>query len=209
MNRATLGMLAALLLLPLSLDPLSAQQAGSDLPSDGSPYVYINSRVLLQNAPGAVEAQEAWQQELTRYRTELQQLQADVDSLQAAFEQQREMLSPEARERKQQEIRQKQQELQARASELEQQAARRQQELLNPILSDVESVIEEIRAEHGYGIVFDVANAGVMAADPSLDITEQVVKELQARAAAGDTVTGGGSSPSASTGSGSGGGVRF
>ena len=39
-------------------------------------------------------------------------------------------------------------------------------------------MIEGIRAEHGYSIVFDVAESGVVAADTNLDITGAVLLQL-------------------------------
>ncbi len=39
-------------------------------------------------------------------------------------------------------------------------------------------VIEQIRAENQYSIVFDLAEAGVVAADTSLDITAAVLEGL-------------------------------
>ena len=105
---------------------------------------------------------------------------AEVDSMLAVYRQQEAMLSEEAKAARQQEILEKQSEAQARATQLEQEAGTRQQELLAPILERVSAVIEEVRAEYGYTVVFDVSAAGVVAADPALDITPLVLERLTA-----------------------------
>lgn len=170
------------LALALATGTLAAQETSSPAPPQGSTMVYVNTSAILPQVPGAQEAQEAFNREIEQYTQEVQRLQATVDSMMQAYQQQAEMLSSDARERRQQEIIQKQQELQQRAFELEQQAGERQQELLRPILDRVGNVIEEIRAERGYTIVFDIAAAGVVAANPEYDITAAVLERLGAAA---------------------------
>lgn len=159
---------------------LEAQQDGQQPPAEAE-FVYIDSQQLLQEAPGATEAQKQWQQEMSEYRSEIEQLRSELDSLQSEYQQQQGMLSEDAREERRQEIAEKQQQLQERARELEQEAGQRRQELLAPILDEVRSVIQEIRDEQGYTMVFDAAASGLLAADPELDITDRVVQRLEGR----------------------------
>jgi len=188
--------LAVALVAPLRAQGTSSGPGGAaSPPPQGTQFVYINSQELLQATPGATEAQKTWNQELQNYRGQVQQLAAQVDSMEQAFQAQESMLSEAAKQRKQQEIQQKRQTLQQRTQQLEQQAAQRQQELLQPILDKVRGVIDKIREERGYTMVFDAAGSGLLAADPSLDITNLVVQRLKAQggtAAAGDTSGSGG-----------------
>lgn len=185
--RYTLAMLVA---LGLGAGSLSAQEAEPEAearpatpPPAGTQMVFVNTQAILPQVPGAREAQEQWQQELQGYNAEVQRLRTEVDSLLAAYRQQEAMLSAEAREERQQEIIDRQQQLQQRAAELEQRAGQRQQELLAPILDRVGEVIEEVRQERNYTIVFDIAGSGVVAADPSLDITALVLERIQTQEA--------------------------
>lgn len=179
--------MAALLLAAGLLAPAGAhaqQEEGQPSPPPEADFVYVNTQAILQEAPGAEQARQTWASELKEYRAEVEQLRAEIDSLRSSLSQQQEMLSDEAAARRQQAIQQKQQELARRVQELEQQAARRQQELLNPILQKVQTVLREIREEQGYTMVFDASAAGVLAADPRLDITDLVIQRLQGQAAA-------------------------
>lgn len=180
------GPILALVLAVYAAAPLAAQSnpagtASPSAPPQGTQFVYINSQELLQSTPGADKAQQTWNQELEKYRGEVKSLAAQVDSLEQAYQRQETMLSDAAKQRKQQEIQQKRQQLQQRTQQLEQQASQRQQELLKPILDKVRGVIEEIRKEHGYTMVFDAAGSGLLAADPKLDITDVVIQRLKAQ----------------------------
>jgi Skp family chaperone for outer membrane proteins len=55
----------------------------------------------------------------------------------------------------------------------------RQQALLRPILERVSGLIEQIRTERKYSMVFDISTEGVVAADTTLDITELVKARLE------------------------------
>lgn len=185
-RRLASAALSVLVAVSASTAVASAQEG--DAPRDTTPpqdteFVYIDSQAILQQAPGASEAQQTWSRELAQYRSEVQQLATEIDTMQSNLEQQRDMLNQSAIDRRRQEIAEKQQELRQRAQELEQRAAQRQQELLGPILEEVRAVIDEIREEQGYTMVFDASAAGVLAADPRLDITGLVLERLQERQA--------------------------
>jgi Skp family chaperone for outer membrane proteins len=152
--------------------------AGSNLPPTGTPMVYVNTLAILPVAPGANDAQVSFQQELTGYEDEMRALGAEIDSLVSTYRRQESLLDQGAKEQRQQEILLKQQAARERQIELEQISEERRQTLLEPILDHVREVIEEIRAANQYAIVFDVAEAGVVAADPGLDITAAVLERL-------------------------------
>ncbi|HEY0351379.1 MAG TPA: OmpH family outer membrane protein, partial [Gemmatimonadales bacterium] len=58
----------------------------------------------------------------------------------------------------------------------------RERELLDPIQTKVNSVIEGVRAAGNYAIIFDVSapNNGIVTADKSLDLTQRVIQQLKA-----------------------------
>ena len=77
------------------------------------------------------------------------------------------------RDAKRKELQGQQQKLEQRTQELQQRAADRERELLEPIQTKVNSIIEGIRAAGNYAMIFDVSapNSGIVAADKSLDLT--------------------------------------
>lgn len=167
--------------------PVALRAQGQTLPD--AHFAYINSQEVLKEAPGAAEAQQKFNDETAAMKKEVQQMQTTLDSMQQAYQKQEVMLSPQAKEKRQQEIITKRQEFQQRYEELNKKANQRQQELLQPILDQVTTVIEKIRDEKGYTMVFDVSSPGVLAADPSLDITQVVINRLKQKGPPDTTAT--------------------
>jgi outer membrane protein len=91
------------------------------------------------------------------------------------------VMTQERRQQQQQALVQKQQEMQRKSAEFEQQVQAKQNEILRPALERVNGVIEQLRQERGYALILDVAAGGVIAADPSLDITDEVLRRLAAQ----------------------------
>lgn len=178
-------------LMPLiaGIFALTLASPGAAQTQDPLKIGYINSQQIIQEAPGAQEAREELEADLSQYRSEVQQMGQELQEMIQQFEQQQATLTAEARQNRQDEIRQQQQEYQRRIQQLEQQAAQRQQELVQPIMQRINAVIEEIRRDGSYTMVFDVAAQGIIAADPGLDLTPEVIRRLQEQA---DTTSNGG-----------------
>ena len=155
---------------------LAAQQAGTPK------LAYVNTQAILKQTPGYVKAESTFTKELANYRVEVQKLQASLDSAASDFDQQSVMLSPTQRAAKRKDLQAQQQKLEQRTQELQQRAATRERELLDPIQSKVNSVIEGVRAAGNYAMIFDVSapNNGIVTADKSLDLTQRVIQQLKA-----------------------------
>lgn len=168
-----LGLALALPLAPAAPGPLGAQ------PSQSPRIGFIDSRTIIEEAPGAKEAQEEFDQEMSRYRAQVQEMGQSLQQMIERFEQQQLTLSPDAKRQRREEIQEKQQEYQQKVQQLENQAARRQQELVEPIMQRINRVIEDIRREGDYTMIFDVASGAVIAADPANDLTSEVIRRLK------------------------------
>ncbi len=143
---------------------------------------YLNSQRIVREAPGAQEAQTRMQQEQQRLE---QRLQAMSDSLQTMvndYQRQSVLLSPDEKKKREDAIVTRRQQMEQRAQILREEASNRQQELMDPVMKVVEDVIEVIRKEGGYGIIFDAGAGAMVAADTTLDLTSQVIARLKAQA---------------------------
>ena len=156
------------ILTMLGVAPAAAQQQG------GVKVAYVNSQAILKQTPGYAQAESTFAKELESYRGEVQKLQASLDSSASDFEQQSVMLSPTQRQAKRKELEGQQDKLQQRASA-------RERELLEPIQTKVNTVIEGLRASGNYAMIFDVSapNSGIVTADKSLDLTARVIQQLK------------------------------
>ncbi len=178
------GGLLALMMVVGGMVPAAAQQRTTDTPPAGAAqqptrFAYINSQRILAQAPGASEAQQSFEQDMARYRTEVENLGRELEQMQSEFERQQGTLTPAVRQQRQQEMQQRFQTYQQRVSELEQTAQRRQAELVEPIMKRISEVIEQIRTEGNYAMIFDASAGSLITADPSLDLTERVLARLR------------------------------
>jgi outer membrane protein len=174
MNRFVVGIAALVALLGTGVAEAEAQGAQR--------LGYINSQRIMAEAPGTSEAQTAFERDMETYRAELERLETELDTLQQSLERQQATLSAAARQERQQEIQQRFMAYQQRQAELEQQAQQRQAELVSPIMQRISVVIEEIRVEGGYALIFDAATGALITADPALDLTDQVLERLRTTA---------------------------
>jgi outer membrane protein len=158
----------------LGADGAAAQQSATKV-------AYVNTQAILKQTPGYAQAESTFTREVEIYRVEVQKLQASLDSAASDFEQKSVMLSPTQRDAKRKELTGKQQQLEKRTQELQQKAATRERELLDPIQTKVNSVIEGVRAAGNYAVIFDVSapNSGIVTADKSLDLTQRVIQQLK------------------------------
>lgn len=171
MRKAYSVVLGALAVAIVGVLPASAQTAPK--------VAFVNSQRIIAEAPNAQNVRQTLEREMEGYRQELNKLDEEIQKMVTDYEQKRSMLSQDARARQEEAIMQKQREAQQRAMQLEDQAARRQSELVEPVMRKIQEVIEAIRVEGQYSMIFDIAAGGLIAADPALDITDQVLARLR------------------------------
>lgn len=155
---------------------------------------YVNPQALFDNAPGRLEAEAAFRKETEGYRAELTRMSDALALLVSNYQKDEAKLVAADKERRQRVIAAKEDTLRGRQQQLEAQAGQRQSELMAPIMEAVRKVLEDIRAEDGYAIIFssEPGSSPILAADKNLDITERVVarlKTISATRAAAPTAT--------------------
>lgn len=145
---------------------------------------YINSNVILQSTPGRAQAESTFQRELLGFQQQVNVLQAQFDSAVNEFNRTSLVLSPSAKQARQQELSQMQQRTQQQVQDLRDRATQREQELMAPITQRVTAVLEGIRAEFNYSMIFDASaqSGALVTADRALDISPLVIQRLQAGA---------------------------
>ena len=142
---------------------------------------YINSALLLQQAPGRAEAEAQFEREVGAYRQQIQRMDDSLKTLVAAFDRDAPKMDSVAREARRRSIGQTETQYQLRARGLDSTMQTRQAQLVKPIMERVQSVIEAIRSEDGYAMIFDVGAqvSVVVSADKKLDLTDRVLARLK------------------------------
>jgi outer membrane protein len=176
MPRPLFGRLCLILLALLPAARASGQQGPQKLG-------YIDSRQVLASMPGYAQAESTYNKEIDGYRQEVESMQNALDSAAADFDQQSVMLSPTARAAKRKDLETQRDRLEKRAADLRDKAVQRERELLEPLHNRVNEILDGVRAEGNYAMIFDVsANSGlIVSADKSLDLTGKVVERLKAK----------------------------
>lgn len=169
--RSIIGMAAALIALPAML---SAQ----DLK-----IAFVDSDEIIKQAPGYQEASDAFTRTTEVWRDSLETKRTQLQTLFDEYKRQEVILSPEKKTEKQQEMLALEQEIQQYFQQKfgpEGEASNRQAELMQPIIQQVNQTIDLARREGGYALIFDLNDGALVAGDPSLNITDQVIQRLRA-----------------------------
>jgi outer membrane protein len=176
---------AGLLALATSLIVAGTAAAQAQSATAGK-IAYINSAQLLREAPGRAEAEAQFDREVGVYRQQIQRMDDSLRTLVAAFDRDAPKLDSATRETRRKSVGQREIEYQTRARGLDSTMQARQAQLVKPIMERVQSVIEAIRTEDGYAMIFDVGSqtSVVVAADKKLDLTERVLARLKSQAPA-------------------------
>jgi outer membrane protein len=161
---------------------IAGAQASQPAPA-GVRIGYINSALLLQQAPGRAEAEAQFDREVGVYRQQIQRMDDSLKTMMTTFDRDAPKLDSTTRETRRTAIGQKEVEYQQRARGLDSTMQARQAQLVKPIMERVQAVIETIRAEDNYAVILDVGAqvSVVVAADKRLDLTDRVLARLKSQ----------------------------
>jgi outer membrane protein len=140
---------------------------------------YIDSRRLMTEAPGADQVRQSIDRDMQQFQQQIRVMEDSLRAMVNTLNRQAGTMNAETRQRRELEIEQKRIEFERRAEEMEDDAARRQNELMQPLMNRVNESIRVVRETGRYGLIFDAASGLIVAADPNLDITEQVLQHLR------------------------------
>jgi len=142
---------------------------------------FVNSEVILQEYKAVQGAMATFNRDVEGWQTELQERRDELDELQKELEHQSLMLSDERRQEKEleyqrqlNEFEQLKESIWATDGLIEQ----RNEELLRPIISRIQTVLEELATEDGYDLILDAADSNILYGDPDFDLTSQVLSIL-------------------------------
>ena len=161
---------------------VGAATAGSASAQAVPKFGFINSAAILAEAPGRAEAETQFKNEVAAYQAQLQRMSDSLQTMAAAFDKEAPKLDSVTRVTRAKTIQEKEADYQSRAKALDQKMQDRQAELIRPLMENVQKVIEQVRAEENYAMIFDVASQAsvIVAADKNLDLTQKVLARVKA-----------------------------
>lgn len=157
-----------------------ASLSGSASAQGVQKFAYIQSSILLDQAPGRAEAEGQYKKETDVVQEQIKRMSDSLQAMIASFEKRQASLTAAVRESQAKDIQAREAGYQARARELEQKANLRQNELVQPILDRIKIAIEDIRIEGGYSFIFNADQGSpIVALDKNLNVTDRVLAKLR------------------------------
>jgi outer membrane protein len=155
--------------------PLSAQSASAP-----QRFAYVDTRLILDQAPGRAEAEALLQKESVVWEAEVKKMQDQMNMMIGEFQKTSAAMTTAARDKRTKEIQDKQAEFQKRNDEINAEAQKRQGEVMQPILDQIKIALEDVRKAGGYDAIFDVGqNATIVAVDKNLNLSDRVIARLR------------------------------
>jgi outer membrane protein len=159
--------------LGLVLLPLAA------LAAEG--VAYINSDRVRFEYEGARDIENQLQASLSDWQARAREMEREIETMIGEIEAQRLILSEEAIRERELAIQQKRMEFEDFVNSVwgvGGLAAQREAELWQPVFDTINGILKEIGQEGDYDMILDAAQMGIVYADPSTDLTQQVIDAL-------------------------------
>ncbi len=147
----------------------------------------VKVQEVLANSVVGQAAQKSLQGKADSFQKDFQKDQDELVELQKQIEMESSVWSPDVRDEKEREYQRKLRALQTRSDDAKYELRQMEKKVMEPILKDLNDVIEDIGKKKGYTLIMVdegkglASRAGLIYADGSLDITPQVIKELDVR----------------------------
>jgi len=145
---------------------------------------YIDSIKIFAQNKETQDAERVYRGDVAQWEAQKQRYEADLAKMGDEMNAQSPMLSDEKKAERRLEFQRKMDEYKKFMEDTfgdNGLAAKRNKELTQPIVDKINKLVETIARDQGLTMVFDVANANIVYADKSLDITDLVLTRLSSQ----------------------------
>jgi len=148
-------------------------------------YAIIDTRYILDKMPDYTQAQKQLDGIAADWQKDIDTKQTSLDKMYKDYEAEQVMLSDELKKKREDQLFLKEKELrdlQRQRFGFEGDLFKKRQELIKPIQDKVYNAVQKISTQRGYDFVLDKSEGiTIIFADPKLDKSEDVLKELGIR----------------------------
>jgi len=138
---------------------------------------FINSKLLLEKSPQAIAANERLQKEFGDRDQSLRKLAQDIQKMEKTFKSDAAIMSDEQKKKAEDNIIQNKRRFQFEQQSLKEDLQSKQRELLQDLQVSIKEVIQAYGKANGYDFIF--TDASIAYASDAVNITEEIIKELQ------------------------------
>jgi len=164
-----------LVLLLSLLIPLSSV-AAEKLPLG---YVDVH-RVLLESKVGKKNKAEL-DKLIKDRKTAISQEEGKLEAMQQSFQKDQLLMTSQQKQDKQKEFQTRVEAYQKMVKSAEQEVSSKDNEYTTKSLGDIKAIVGEIAKERKLSVIFGTSDAGLLYADPDLDLTQQVIQRYDAK----------------------------
>lgn len=147
---------------------------------EGAKLAYINLPVVAQNSTEGKAATSKIEDLQKRKQAELQEKNKQLQASQQKLTSGGTVLNETARAQLEKDIERQQREIQFAQQNAQAEVQDLTQDLQEEFRKKLVPIIEQIGKERGLHVIFSAADAGMIWADPGLDLTQEVIKRLDA-----------------------------
>ena len=137
---------------------------------------FINSKVLLENSPQAIAANEKLQKQFGDRDQSLRKLAQEIQQMEKTFQNDSAIMSGEQKKKAEENIIQNKRRFQFEQQSLKDDLQAEQRELLKGLQVSIKKVIQAYGKTHGYDFIF--TDASIAYASDAVNITADILKEL-------------------------------
>jgi len=149
---------------------------------------YIDSAKIFQEYRVAQEAQQQFDRQVQNWRTEAAEKERVVNQLRAEVRDQSPILSALKRQEREEALQKAVQQYENFIQEIwgpQGRAAQENERTTREVVQQIRAVVEKLATDRGLDLVLDAATGVIIYADRTLDLSAEVVRELNSRADAG------------------------
>ncbi len=143
-----------------------------------STIAYVDSGKLLTGYKAMVEARAEFDKKQKTWQSNIDSLTQDVQEAIKKYEKTAAMGTPNEKQLSRELIGSKQKQLYDYQNAIKQNAGQEEQRLTQNVLSTVNAYLLRYGKKHGYKMILIAANGNIAYADPSVDITDVIVEQL-------------------------------
>ena len=145
-------------------------------------FAYFSLEEVISKSKVGREAQSKFKAKEQIIRSRLQRKTSELQNLKNELEKKSKLLSRDAKEKKAREFLEKKKAWEQLTLQSRRELNRLSNQMSSPIISDVLDIVKQLGTKGGYTFIFEVQRAGIAYAPEKLNITDQVIKELDKRA---------------------------
>lgn len=146
--------------------------------ASGQKLAHVNRGQILQNMPKVQKAQQNLQSYSKELETQVQQLLQEYRTKLKSFQEKQEAMTSTQRNDKQRELKNLEERIQKFREDAQKQVSRKREELLKPIMEEINKAIQSVAKEKGYTYVFDASQGSILYAEEGRNITPLVKQRL-------------------------------